>query len=94
MSRRDGERWFHLDPRHHVNQFTPHAMSRLLERGGLTVVALDTVSALGFLRPARLLHPRGLAAVAKEGLATRTPAWRPHPDRHEILRVSAKRARA
>jgi 2-polyprenyl-3-methyl-5-hydroxy-6-metoxy-1,4-benzoquinol methylase len=89
LSERDGEQWFHLDPRHHVNQFTPAALRGLLERSGLQVTMIGTVSALRYLRPARALHPRGLAAMVKETLAVGAPPFRGHPNRHELLRMAA-----
>jgi 2-polyprenyl-3-methyl-5-hydroxy-6-metoxy-1,4-benzoquinol methylase len=90
-SRRAGESWSRLYPEHHVTQFSPESLGVLLEQAGLEVLELATVSALSYLRPVRVLHPRALAALAKEAYATRAPAWRPDPDRHEMLRAAARR---
>ena len=90
-SRRDGEDWIRLYPEHHVTQFAPDSLGVLLEHAGFDVLELATVSALSYLRPVRVLHPRGLVALAKEAVATRAPAWRPDPERHEMLRAAARR---
>jgi hypothetical protein len=90
-SRRDRERWFHLHPQHHVTQFSPSSLGALLERNGLEVEAVETVSALSYLRPARVLRPRGLAAVVKETAAVRVSPWRADSERHELLRAAARR---
>lgn len=87
---RAGEAWFHLDPRHHVALYTPEALRRLLAEAGFERVAIETVSALGYLRPGRALRPRGLAAFAKEWRRVGRPPWRPDPARHEFLRAVAR----
>jgi SAM-dependent methyltransferase len=90
-SRRDRERWFHLHPQHHVTQFSPRSLRALLERNGLELEAVETVSALSYLRPARVLRPRGLVAVVKETAAVRVSPWRADSERHELLRAAARR---
>jgi 2-polyprenyl-3-methyl-5-hydroxy-6-metoxy-1,4-benzoquinol methylase len=91
-SRRDREAWFHLHPQHHVTQFSPGSLTALLQRKGLAVVATETVSALSYLRPARVLRPRGIAAVVKETAAVRASPWSTHEERHELLRAAARKS--
>lgn len=89
-SRRARERWFHLHPQHHVTQFSPGSLRALLESSGLQLLGIETISALSYLRPARIVRPRGLVAVAKEAYAVRRPFWRADPVRHELLRAAAR----
>lgn len=89
-ARRQGMSWFHLDLDHHVAHYAPRSLRALLERAGFAVLATESFPALGYLRPARALHPRSLVAQAKELARVRALPRRPHPWKHELLRAVAR----
>ena len=89
-ARRDGDRWKPLEPTHHVSNFTPQALTALMERGGFSDVRTETVSFLTYLPRAALLRPRSAVGVVKEALVAGNPL-RAHPEHHELLRVVATR---
>lgn len=74
--RRFGNRWFHLDlPRHRIG-FTPKALQRTIERAGLTVVEIGTISsAVGvpgsvqYAIAGRCVFPSGLPLRLATGVA-------------------------
>lgn len=74
--RRFGARWFHLDlPRHRIH-FTPKALQRTIERAGLSVVEIGTVSsAVGvpgsvqYALAGKCLFPSGLPLRLATGVA-------------------------
>jgi SAM-dependent methyltransferase len=82
--------WRPLDLRHHVGHYNASAITALLERSGLDVVHIETFPFLGYVRPLRALHPLVAGAQVKETLFLRTIPRRPHPSKHELLRVVAR----
>ena len=85
-----GPAWPHWDPAHHVGHYTPTALRRLLERAGFTVVRADTLSGVAYYPPREARRPRALVDAAVLGLRLRALPWRPHRDRHELLRMVAR----
>jgi SAM-dependent methyltransferase len=90
-AQRMGPAWPHLDPAHHVAHFTPAAMRALLARAGFAPIDVWTFPGSAYLPAARLLHPRQLAAAAREALRIRALPRRPHRWRHELIRAVAVR---
>jgi SAM-dependent methyltransferase len=85
-----GASWPSLEPRVHVNQFTPESLRELLERAGLESCDMRTTAISPYLRwPARL-GPRHLAARAKAAIWLRDPRAE-HARGHELLRAVARR---
>jgi hypothetical protein len=74
-----------------VTHFTCQSLGGLLERSGFEVLGVETVSALSYLRPARAVRPRSVVAIGKEMLLVRRSPWRADPERHELLRIAARR---
>lgn len=85
-----GRTWRYLDARHHVGQFTPTASRTLLANAGLHVVSVDTVPMVTYTRLAQLLRPRALVRPARIAWRTRTRGFGSHPDRFELLRITAQ----
>ena len=86
-SRRDGRDWPSLHPRYHVGQYTPTALRALLERAGLQVVAVESVSFAAYRRPLR-----AILSHAKHAAFARTLPGRSDPWTHELLRAVARAA--
>ncbi len=88
-ARHRGASWGPLELPHHVNQFGPRTLRTLLERAGLEVVLIDSVTFAFYNRaPAPARWALGLA----EGLRAR--ALLPplgHPSAHQLTRGVARR---
>jgi SAM-dependent methyltransferase len=89
-ARRKKLSWRPLDLRHHVGHYNAAAMTALLERSGLTVIHVETFPFLGYVRPARAIHPLVAGAQVKETLSLQTVPRRAHPSKHELLRIVAQ----
>jgi SAM-dependent methyltransferase len=87
MARRQGSRWFPLEPDVHMAQWTPTALTAVLARAGFRAVKVETVPFLTYVPTARRRLPRRL------WLAMRQRAWvrDPHASAHELLRAVATR---
>ena len=85
-ARRDLAAWQHLDPLHHVAQYTPTAVRALLERAGLRVLEVMTVPWAVYKR-----LPRKLLSYARQSLILGRSTFGNHPSKHELLRVVAQR---
>jgi 2-polyprenyl-3-methyl-5-hydroxy-6-metoxy-1,4-benzoquinol methylase len=90
MARRQRERWLHLDFEHHVAHYTPKALGTVLERSGLEVELVQSVSMREYLGLKRSLRPLELAAAARELALVRSGPRSAHPSRHELLRAVAR----
>jgi SAM-dependent methyltransferase len=93
-SRRQGYGWRQLDLAHHVGHYNERALSTLLERAGLEVVRAESFPLLGYVRPRHALSPLVAGAQVREVLTHRTRPRRPHPWKHECLRVIARKPAA
>lgn len=85
-ARREGAGWFALEPDVHVAQWTPSALSELLDCAGWSGVQTSTVPFLTYVPGATA---RSLRRV-KLALRQRSWARDPHPDAHELLRAAAR----
>ncbi len=83
-------RWLYLDLEHHVGHYTPAALRTLLERSGLEVELIQTVSMREYVGLRRSLRPLELAAAAREFALVRSGPRSAHPSRHELLRAVAR----
>lgn len=90
QARRLGVRWPHLDLAHHVAHYGPGSMRRLLERTGFDVIHVETFPGTGYLPARHALRPAMVANYAIEAVRLRAVPRRPHPVRHELLRVVAQ----
>ena len=93
VARRQRAAWPSLEPKVHVNQFTPVTLRCALERVGLELAELGTVPITPYLPLHGRLAPRHVAARAKAALWLHTPRAS-HPSGHELLRAIARRPRA
>lgn len=93
MARAQGPAWPSLYPDVHVNQFGPRSLAAALERAGLDVVEVGTITITPYLPRAERLRPGQLAHRLRGLLALRTPAVA-HPHGHELLRAVGRRAQA
>lgn len=82
--------WFHLDPKHHVGFYDTKTISLLLESTGFQAVAIDTKSPFDYMLPAQGMAFSNGVAIARNALFTRTLPNKPHPWKHELLRVVAR----
>lgn len=87
-ARRQGRSWHGLQLPYHRWHFTPQTLSRLVENHGFQVRSCDTVPVNYYLRPRYWLGPRSAWMLIKE-LASGPPR-RPHPRRHDLLRLLAR----
>lgn len=85
-----GRDWPSLEPDVHVNQFAPVSLRTALERAGLEVVEVGTVTITPYLPFAERLQPGQLAHRLRALQALRTPAVT-HPHGHELLRAVGRR---
>jgi 2-polyprenyl-3-methyl-5-hydroxy-6-metoxy-1,4-benzoquinol methylase len=90
-AQRWGKQWVNLDLPHHVGHYNRTALRELLTNSGFEVLATETYPALGYVRPARALHPVAVAGQAKELLLVRAVPRHAHPWKHELLRAIARR---
>jgi 2-polyprenyl-3-methyl-5-hydroxy-6-metoxy-1,4-benzoquinol methylase len=88
---RSGSKWPSLQADVHVNQFSPRSLTVSLDRAGLRVVQIGTVSITPYLSPrGRLgLHHLVFRAQAVRALGT---IGSEHPSGYELLRAVAVRA--
>jgi 2-polyprenyl-3-methyl-5-hydroxy-6-metoxy-1,4-benzoquinol methylase len=86
-----GAAWPHWDPAHHVGHYTPAALRALVERAGFTVRRMDTLSGIAYYPPRRGYRLRTMVDSAVLGARLRALPRRPHPTRHELLRLAATR---
>jgi len=87
-SRRERRDWPSLHPRYHVGQYTPTALTALLERAGLEVVAVESVPFATYRRPLRAVLSHAKHAVVARGLPGGSDPWK-----HELLRAVARAPR-
>ena len=85
-ARRERAGWGPLDPAHHVGFYGPRSLRALLERCGFAVERTETVMP-GVYRPAL----RRTLSYAKQAVVLRGWPFGPHPWKHELLRVVARR---
>jgi SAM-dependent methyltransferase len=86
---RRGVDWQPLDLPYHVGHHCPSSLARALERAGLEVLQVDSVPFAHYQRgPRPLVAARGLAEAMRGG---DSPAVRPHPSDHQLLRGLARR---
>lgn len=86
---RHGAGWQPLDLPYHVGHHCPSSLTRAFKRAGLQVTQVDTVSFAHYQRgPRPLRAARGLAEALRGG---DSPAVRPHPSGHQLLRGLARR---
>lgn len=89
-ARRIGASWFHLDPANHVAFYSTRTMGDVLGQSGFELLDAHTVSAHSLLRPRLALNPYRLALRAYDTWLERAWQHRPHPTKHEMLRVIAR----
>jgi SAM-dependent methyltransferase len=88
-ARRHGRAWQPLDLPYHLGHHSPGSLRTALIRAGLEVVQIDTVPFAHYATgPRALTALRGLAEAARGG---DSPAVRPHPFSHQLLRGLARR---
>ena len=92
VARRQGNRWPALKLPHHVGQFGPRSMATLLDRAGLGVVAIDSVSFAQYAAPGAAGLPVRGAVALREVVRARgaVPPWS-HSSGHQLLRAVARR---
>ena len=92
VARRQGGDWPALKLPHHVGQHGPRSMAALLERGGLEVVAIDSVPFAHYAAPGPAGLPVRAGMALREVVRARgaVPPWR-HPSGHQLLRAVARR---
>jgi 2-polyprenyl-3-methyl-5-hydroxy-6-metoxy-1,4-benzoquinol methylase len=83
-----GASWQAFSAEHHVAHYTPRSIQALLGRFGLDILALRTVSWTALRPPGR---PRTLLSGLRQIVRSRANPWRPHPWRHDLLQVVARR---
>ncbi len=93
LARSLGRAWPSLEPDVHVNQFGPRSLAQALERAGLAVVEVGTVTIAPYLTRAERLRPRQLAHRLRGAWALRSVSPT-HPHGHELLRAVARRPHA
>jgi SAM-dependent methyltransferase len=86
-----GAAWPSLEPRVHVNQFTPDSLTELIRRVGLELCDMRTTAISPYLPWSTRLGPRHLAARAKAALWLHDPRAE-HAHGHELLRAVARRS--
>jgi SAM-dependent methyltransferase len=89
-ARREGARWLHLDPAHHLGAFTPDSARALFVRAGFAIIHAETVPRSAYLRTLG----RRVAAGAHLLAATHTWPSRSHHSKHELLRLVARSRRS
>ena len=72
-----------------MSQFTPQAVSRLLERAGFEPLDVSTTTIVPFYTWSQRFKPRTLAHIAGSAAAARSLSQR-HPTAHELLRAAAR----
>jgi 2-polyprenyl-3-methyl-5-hydroxy-6-metoxy-1,4-benzoquinol methylase len=84
-----GASWASLEPKVHVNQFTPFSLRIALERAGFEILDLRTTAITPYLTTRARIDPRHLAGRAKAAMWLRDPRCE-HPWGHELLRSVAR----
>lgn len=92
IARQHGDRWFNLQPTHHVAHYSPRSLRAALEASGFVVMHSTTVPAWEYTPPRRLLTKDSLLGIGAVAKASRRWSLGQHPDRHEFLRMVARRA--
>lgn len=88
-ARRRGHRWQPLDLPYHVGHHRPSSLVAALTRAGLEVVQIDTVPFAHYVdAPRALVALHGISEAVRGG---DSPAVRPHPTSHQLLRALARR---
>lgn len=90
LARRAGAAWPHLHPEHHVAHYGPRSLRAVLERSGLVVERIETVSFFGYFLPGVRMRPRMIAAHVAESARLRVLPFAPHATKHELLRAVAR----
>jgi len=85
-----GAAWPHWDPAHHVGHYTPASLRALVEGAGFAVVRVDTLSGVAYYPPRQAVQPRALFDSVVLATRMRALPRRPHPSRHELLRLVAR----
>lgn len=89
-ARRDGSSWAALQADRHRWHFSPGSLTRMIERQGLTIIALDTVSSRFYMRRRQVLTRPGLALLGHDLLELGSPHLT-HPNRGDYLRLAAQK---
>jgi SAM-dependent methyltransferase len=84
-ARRERGNWRYLDPLHHIGQYTPRAIRKLLERTGFEPVEVLTIPWSEYKR-----WPRSLLSYGKQAIVVGASTFRPDPWKHELLRAVAR----
>jgi SAM-dependent methyltransferase len=88
-ARRLGRRWQPLDLPYHVGHHCPSSLGAVFTHAGLEVVQVDTVPFARYVSgPRALVALHGLSEAVRGG---DSPAVRPHPCSHQLLRGLARR---
>jgi SAM-dependent methyltransferase len=85
-----GAAWPHWDPAHHVGHYTPASLRALVEGAGFAVVRVDTLPGVAYYPPRQALQPRAMFDSVVLAARMRALPRRPHPSRHELLRLVAR----
>lgn len=88
-ARRRGHRWQPLDLPYHVGHHQPSSLAAALSRAGLEVVQIDTIPFAHYIDGSRALVALHGLSEARHGRDS--PAVRPHPTSHQLLRGLARR---
>jgi 2-polyprenyl-3-methyl-5-hydroxy-6-metoxy-1,4-benzoquinol methylase len=89
-SRYNGSQWRHLDAQHHVGQYSPLALRRLLERAGFVRIKTETITMYQYMSTQDVLRPRAVARRAREAALMRASTFGSDPAKYDLLRVSAE----
>jgi SAM-dependent methyltransferase len=84
-ARVQGRRWQPLEPQFHVGQYSPKALSRLLVRTGFEIVSVTTVP-FAVYKPL----PRALLTYGRQAVILRGWPFGEDPQKHELLRATAR----
>lgn len=88
-AQRMGARWSMLEAGFHLVHFTPSALREALERAGLVVLSIESVSAAIYLRPVAWANPRRALGALRAAWRARA-VFKTHPWRGELLRAVAQ----
>jgi len=93
MARRRADQWAAVQPVElHVSHFTPESLRAVVERAGLEVVAIDTVSPWHYIPVGDRWRHRALLGYAYRAASLRT-LRNTHPSGFDQLRLVARRPR-
>jgi SAM-dependent methyltransferase len=93
MARRRADQWGAVQPVElHVSHFTPETLRAVVERAGLEVVAIDTISPWHYIPLGERWRHRALLGYAYRAAALRT-LRNTHPSGFDHLRLVARRPR-